>query len=106
MERGTMRNTWLDVLDRVLRPARPDLGRCLAIWDLHRAVWRPQSDDLTQQMTRCEERINTMRADVFATNDGIVGRRMTELEREWRTLQQRNADLGVMDLWARMAPAS
>jgi hypothetical protein len=99
-----MRNPWLEILDRILRPARPDLGRCIAMRELHLAAWRPFSDGLVRAMTNCEQRINDARAVVFAADDGVVGGRMTLLEREWRTLMRRNSEAGAMDLWARIAP--
>jgi hypothetical protein len=43
---------------------------------------------------------------VFAAEDGFVPSRMTELEREWRRLSRRDPDGGLMDLWARIAPAA
>jgi len=43
---------------------------------------------------------------VFAENDGIVTRRMTDLEREWRRLSRSDPDGRLMDLWTRVAPVS
>ncbi len=37
----------------------------------------------------CERRINEARAAIFAADDGVVSKRMTELEREWRDLRAR-----------------
>jgi SAM-dependent methyltransferase len=37
----------------------------------------------------CERRINEARAAIFTANDGVVSKHMTELEREWRTLNAR-----------------
>ena len=37
----------------------------------------------------CERRINEARAAIFAADDGVVSKRMTELEREWRELSAR-----------------
>lgn len=53
----------------------------------------------------CERRIDLARAAVFAASDGVVGAKMTELEREWRSLARVDADAGVMNLWSRIAPA-
>lgn len=50
-------------------------------------------------------RIEDARARVFDANDGVVTEKMTRLEREWRLLQRRDPDDGLMDLWARIAPA-
>lgn len=101
-----MRNTWLEVLDRVLKPARPDLARCQEIRERDRSLRKASVDALGARMASCEARINAMRHDVFTSNDGVVGKRMTELEREWRLLHERSSDLGMMDLWAQVAPAS
>ena len=43
---------------------------------------------------------------MFAENDGIVTRRMTDLEREWRRLSRSDPDGRLMDLWTRVAPVS
>ena len=43
---------------------------------------------------------------MFEAKDGVVSSRMTDLEREWRTLSRPDPDAGLMDLWARIAPPS
>src|SRR5258708_7083616 len=101
-----MRDPWLEILDCVLRPARPHLARCLEERDRHVAVRRQLADERLHAIAKCEQRINDVRADIFAKSDGIVGRRMTDLEREWRLLSRPDPDAGLMDLWARSAPAS
>jgi hypothetical protein len=57
-------------------------------------------------MAECEAQIESARAAVFAANDGVVTSRMGELERRWRMLSRPDPDDGLMDLWARIAPAS
>lgn len=57
-------------------------------------------------MARCEARIEGLRAQVFAADDGVVPARMRELEREWRVLSRTDPDAGLMDLWARIAPSA
>lgn len=54
----------------------------------------------------CERRIEEARAEVFALGDGVVGARMTALEREWRAFAKSDrADEGPLrDLWAAIAP--
>jgi hypothetical protein len=54
----------------------------------------------------CVARIESARAAALAANDGVVGWRMTALEREWRLLSRSDPDAGLMDLWARIAPAA
>jgi hypothetical protein len=99
-------SAWLEVLDRVLRPARPCLARCLAARDAHAAESRGRAGVKLRAMAQCERSIDDARARVFAADDGIVGRRMTELEREWRRLSSPDPEAGLMDLWAELAPAS
>ena len=55
-------------------------------------------------MRSCVADIEGLRAAVFAAKDGAVPRRMTELERQWRRLSRPDAEGGMMDLWARIAP--
>lgn len=55
-------------------------------------------------MANCEQRIDDARARVFAADDGVVTRRMTDLEREWRKLSALDPESGLMDLWADVAP--
>lgn len=101
-----MRTTWLTLVDSVLRPARPDLERCVREREQHLASQRRFSDARARAIASCERRIETARADVFAANDGVVSARMTELEREWRLLSRPDPDGALMDLWARIAPPS
>ena len=101
-----MGSDWLELLDCVLRPARPALGRCLAECDRYLEQQRSQRELLARELADCEQRINQARAAVFEAADGVVGARMTELEREWRQLSRRRHDAGVMDLWASLAPSS
>ncbi len=99
------RRTWHEILDRVLRPARPTLERCVGPRERHLVERRSAEERRTRALAACEARINDARAAVFAANDGIVTSHMTDLEREWRRLSRRDPDEGMMDLWARIAPA-
>jgi hypothetical protein len=104
-EGGPMRNPWQTVIEAVLRPARPDLARCLAERETLVASQRGASDARARAIEDCERRIERCRAGVFAARDGVVPALMTELEREWRRLSHRDIDGAAMDLWARIAPA-
>ncbi len=99
-----MRNTWLEILDRVLKPARPELSRCLVARERHLVARRQWADERAHAIAECEQRINAARTVVFTTNDGVVGSLMTDLEREWRRLSRPDSDAGLMELWARIAP--
>jgi hypothetical protein len=101
-----MRDSWLGLVNSVLRPARPHLERCLQERGQHLAARRLFVDARLHAIANCERRIETARAAVLAANDGIVASHMTNLEREWRRLSRRDPDAGLMDLWARIAPAS
>lgn len=101
-----MRDSWLTLVDCVLRPRRPDLERCLRERERHLASRHLVAEERARAIAACERRIEAARAAVFAANDGIVTERMTALEREWRMLSRRDPDAGLMDLWARIAPAS
>lgn len=99
-----MKDAWWNVLDRVLQPARPKLAQCLRERAPHFERREARATERARAIARCEARIEAARSEVFAAKDGIVGRRMTELEREWRTLSRVDPDQGLMDLWARIAP--
>jgi len=101
-----MRDSWLTLVDRVLRPSRPHIERCVRERDHHLAARRAIAEERARKIADCERRIESARAEVFAANDGVVSSRMTALEREWRTLSRPDPDAGLMDLWARIAPAS
>jgi hypothetical protein len=101
-----MRNPWLQMLDCVLRPARPEIERCLSERERHLAARRQCAEQRARALANCEQRIQEARTWVFAADDGVVPSRMTALEREWRLLARRDPDDGLMDLWARIAPAS
>jgi hypothetical protein len=101
-----MSSSWLKVVDAVLRPARPHLERCLAERENHLASRRLAAEERARAIKDCEGRIESCRAAVLAANDGIVPAVMTDLEHEWRTLSRPDPDAGLMDLWARIAPAS
>ncbi|MCA9589792.1 MAG: hypothetical protein KC657_31025 [Myxococcales bacterium] len=101
-----MRDLWLQVIDRVLRPARPDLERCVREGERHRQQRRAADEARAREVSGCEARIVSLREQVFSANDGVVTSRMTALEREWRALSRRDPDAGLMDLWQRIAPAA
>jgi hypothetical protein len=101
-----MRSSWQKVVESVLHPARPHLERCLPEREQHLAAQRRLAEQRAREIKDCEHRIEGIRAAVFAANDGIVPASMTDLEREWRRLSRPDPDGGLMDLWARIAPAS
>jgi hypothetical protein len=101
-----MRNRWLGLVDRALRPARPRFEPCLREGESHRAARRVVAERRAAAIASCEREIERERRAVFAADDGVVRRRMTDLEREWRTVSRSDPDDGLMDLWARIAPAS
>jgi hypothetical protein len=101
-----MRSSWQKVVGAALRPARPHLARCLAEREHHLTARRLAAEERAGTIKNCERRIESCRAAVFAANDGVVPALMTDLEREWRRLSRRDPEAGLMDLWARIAPAS
>jgi hypothetical protein len=101
-----VRDSWLKLVDSVLRPARPRLEACLRERDRHVAARRSFAEERARALARCQTRIERIRAEVFAAKDGIVSSRMTDLEREWRVLSRSDRDAGLMDLWAHLAPAA
>lgn len=101
-----MRDSWLGLVDSLLRPARPRLETCAAERERCLDERRAAAGARARAKARCEARIEGLRAEVFAAKDGVVSARMTDLEREWRILSRPDADAGLMDLWARIAPAS
>ena len=102
----SMRDSWLDLVDCVLNPARPRLELCLREGALHRAAWRLAAEQRARAMADCERRIEAARALVFAADNGVIPSGMTELEREWRQISRWDVDGGLMDLWARIAPGA
>jgi hypothetical protein len=101
-----VRELWLNLVDSVLRPARPHLERCVRERERHLAERRHHAEVRAEALASCERRVEIARAEVFAANDGVVTSRMTDLEREWRMLRRSDPDAGLMDLWARVAPVS
>jgi hypothetical protein len=101
-----MRDSWLELVDLILRPERPHLARCLSERERHLEARKRCTDQRNREIASCEARIMSARAAVFAAKDGVVTSVMTDLEREWRRLSKRDPDGGLMDLWARIAPAS
>jgi len=96
--------SWLQLVEGVLRPARPALEVCLREGELQRARERSLAEARIQKLAECQRRIEAARAEVFATGDGVVPLHMTDLEREWRTAARSDHDGRLMDLWARIAP--
>lgn len=101
-----MRDSWLELVDRLLRPARPRLAACRQAGELARAAARQFATERALALDVCQRRIEEARAAVFAADDGVIPARMTDLEREWRRLTRRDHDDGLMELWQRIAPPS
>jgi hypothetical protein len=101
-----MLEPWLKLVDGVLRPARPRLGRCAGERERYLAARQAAADARSRAVADCVARIEAARAEVFAARDGVVSARMTALEREWRALSRSDEDGALMDLWARVAPSS
>lgn len=101
-----MRDSWLELVDSVLRPSRPHLARCMQEREPCLAARRRLTEARARQRSMCEARIEGARTAVFAADDGVVTARMTDLEREWRVLSRLDPDAGLMDLWVSIAPAS
>jgi hypothetical protein len=99
-----MGDVWLEVSKSLLRPARPDLARCMRERERHLSQRAAAAEERVRAIAACERRIESARAAVFAASDGVVGASMTELEREWRRLSRPDPDAGMMDLWAHIAP--
>ena len=100
-----MLTSWLQLVEGVLRPARPELEVCLREGELQRARVRALAEARTQALAECQRRIEAARAEIFAAGDGVVPLHMTELEREWRAAaRSADADGGLMELWSRIAP--
>lgn len=100
-----MADVWLELPTSLLRPARPNAARCLQERELHLTERKRRSDERGRAIADCERRIDLARTAVFAASDGVVGAKMTDLEREWRLLAKVDPDAGVMDLWSRIAPS-
>ena len=49
-------------------------------------VTNPETSERARALADIERRINEARATVFANDDGVVTKLMTDLEREWRTV--------------------
>jgi hypothetical protein len=101
-----MRDSWLNVVGRVLEPRRPRLAPCVAERERHLAAQRRRAEVRSRALADCVARIEGVRAEVFAAKDGVVSSRMTDLEREWRRLSRTDPDGDLMDLWLRIAPRS
>src|SRR4029079_13534839 len=95
---------WLELVPRLLRPARPHLDRCLGELGVYLDRRRASGERRARAMKDCARRMNDARSAVFAKRDGVVPSLMTDLEREWRWLARRDPDVGLMELWTRIAP--
>lgn len=96
--------SWLELVEGVLRPARPALEMCLCERESYRAREHALAAARSEALADCQRRIETARAEIFAAGDGVVPLHMTDLEREWRNAARSDADGRLMDLWARIAP--
>jgi hypothetical protein len=101
-----MQQSWLELVESVLRPSRPHLSRCELGREPCLAARKLLGEARTKRLAMCEARIESARAAVFMADDGVVSARMTDLEREWRALARPEPDAGLMDLWASIAPPS
>jgi hypothetical protein len=101
-----MRDSWLNLVGRLFQPARARLETCLEARSTHAEARRVAAARQARAVADCIARIEAARAEVFAANDGIVTSRMTDLERQWRWLSRTDPDAGLMDVWARIAPAT
>jgi hypothetical protein len=101
-----MQNSWFELVDRLLRPARPHLADCFREGELHQSARRGVAEQRARAIANCVSGIEAARAAVFAADDGVISSRMTELEREWRRVSRSDPDDGLMDLWARITPIS
>ncbi len=101
-----MHDPWPDLVSKLLRPSRPDAARCARERDGFELERRAMRAEQASAISDCVRRIEEAREQVFAAGDGRVPRTMTDLEREWRRLARVDPEAGVMDLWARVAPAA
>ncbi|AKU99826.1 hypothetical protein AKJ09_06490 [Labilithrix luteola] len=101
-----MHDSWSSLVGNILTPARPRLEACLRAREEHVETRRVLGQRRAKRIAECEARLVAAREEVFAAHDGVVTARMTDLEREWRALARQDPDNGLMDLWARIAPAS
>ena len=67
-----MQTAWLQILDCVLRPERPEMERCLAERERHLAARRLRAEEQARALANCERRIQDARALVLAADDGVV----------------------------------
>lgn len=98
--------SWHELIGAVFRPERPRLSQCRARAQAYAARESRSSERRNVELADCRRRIEAARATVFAADDGIVGARMTELEREWITLARadRGARTRILEVWNEIAP--
>lgn len=101
-----MHDPWFEVVESVLRPARSRLEPCVREGAIHRAARTLATAERARALANCESRIEAARAAVLTADDGVIPSLMTNLEREWRALSRSDSDVGLMELWARIAPSS
>lgn len=94
---GNAASYWLEMYEGPESPARPSLQRRASERERH-LDGRWLAEKRAHAIADCERRINDARTVVFATNDGVVTARMTDLEREWRTLSGPLPEAGLVDL--------
>jgi SAM-dependent methyltransferase len=82
---------WLEMYEGSESAARLELGRSVSERARHLDARRLFAEKRAHAIAECERRIHEARAAVFAASDGVVTARMTDLEREWRTLSRRDA---------------
>lgn len=99
-----LREPWLELVDLLLLPRRTSASAFESAREELLATRRRSAEGRARALAACERRIEAARAIVFAANDGVIGAHMTDLERQWRILSRPDADAGMMDLWARIAP--
>jgi hypothetical protein len=98
--------SWRAIVDRILRPSRPQLALCVREGEAHLEARQRITGERARAIAECEALIEQARAKVFAADDGVVTWRMWDLERRWRRLSRSDPDDGLMDLWARIAPCA
>ena len=103
---GIMPASWNELVDSMLQPARPLLSQCRARAEAHGISERRASQRRDRELADCQKRIETARAAIFKAGDGVVGARMTALEREWLAHQraERSPEERALELWNEMAP--
>ena len=96
---------WDHIVAGVLRPARPELARCLRAVEEYSAARADHANNRMRALADIESRIQGARDRVFAVGTGVVTSEMTALEREWREASRDTRDSRDLErLWQRIAP--